>query len=345
MRAIHQLIGTLTPYDAVSNEALEMQEALRGLGYESELYGEDLIGPCRARARPLVDLSSRGDAAILLHYSTWSSAAVRALQLPNPLLVRYHNVTPPEWFVGVNDLAARTCGLARAALPALAERATLALADSEFNRQELVAAGFRRTAVLPILMQEGPVGEAESGLEPLILTVGRIAPNKRIDEILRVFALFQRACRPDASLAIVGSGRYFELYHRACRKLADELEVRNVRFTGIVSQADKNALYARASAYLCLSEHEGFGVPLVEAMRWGIPILARARAAVPETLGSGGIVVDTRSRAELAELLDLVVSDEPLRAEIRAGQRRELTRFESARVRERLCAFVAEALG
>ena len=344
MRRLNQVVGTLAPYDAISNEILQMQEALRAFGYLSEVFAEGTVGGSRDLARPLEALHYQGDAALLFHYSNWSGATVRALEFSGPLILRYHNVTPPEWFEGVNALGARLTRLARAALPTVAERTTLALAASEFSRQQLVEAGCERTAVLPILMPERPPGEPVPDPDPLILTVGRIVPNKRVDEIIRVFAVYQRACRPNASLHIVGSGRWFEPYEHACRRLVDELTVRNVRFVGQVTEQGKHALYRRAAAYVCLSEHEGFGVPLVEAMRWGVPVLGRARGAVAETLGAGGIAVETKSRAELAELLDLIVSDEGLRSRLRAGAQKELQRFERHTVRERLRSLLAEVV-
>jgi glycosyltransferase involved in cell wall biosynthesis len=344
MRTIHQIVGTLAPYDAISNEVLQLQEALRGFGYESNVFAEARIGKARDSAQPLEKLPLGSGLGVLFHYSNWSGATVRALEFPGPLILRYHNVTPPEWFEGVNRLGAQVTRLGRAVLPAFAKRTTLAIADSEFNRGELVSAGFVRTAVLPILMPDKPRGDAAPDPNPLVLTVGRIVPNKRVDEIIRVFALFQQACNPNATLCIVGSGRWFEPYEQACRRLVDRLKVKGVRFAGEVTEREKHALYRRAAAYLCLSEHEGFGVPLVEAMRWGVPVLGRAKGAVAETLGTGGSVVDTRSRTELAELLDRIVSDVDLRSTLRARQRIELRRFERDEVSKRLRSLLAEVV-
>lgn len=322
-----------------------MRDALRELSYESEVYSEDLIGEFRGLGRPLSELVARPEDGLIVHYSTWSRAVVVALESHAQLLLRYHNVTPARWFEGVNEFAAQQCRLARSALPLLASRTALALADSEFNRGELLEAGYSRTAVLPILMPDSSPGLKDGRRDrSLILTVGRIAPNKRIDEVIRVFAAFQRGCRPDSALAIVGSGLWFEPYERECRSLVRDLGVDNVSFTGTVSEEEKESLFADASAYICLSEHEGFGVPLVEAMRWDVPVLARAAGAIPETLGAGGLVVETKSRAELAELLEVLVADPTVRAAVVGAQRRELRRFEPASVRARFGELLEEAL-
>ena len=345
MTALHQLIPVAAPFDAIDNEAFAMRDALRALGYESELFAEN-IAPGMSRDVKAVSKFSDGPAdALLLHYALWSDVVELALEARGPLLVRYHNVTPPEWFEEVNDVLADQCRRGRAGLPLLASRATLAIAASEFNRHALVTAGFERTTVVPILLPEKPIrGHADSRSSPLVLTIGRIAPNKRIDEVLRAFTLFQRVCRPDARLSIVGAGGASEAYERACKRLAARLGVRGVAFAGQVSEDEKERLLAEAAVYVSLSEHEGFSIPIVEAMRHGVPVLARAAGAVPETVGEGGIVVDTRDYAELAELLDLLVSDEGVRAGVAAGQRRQLRRFEPAAVREKLGAAVDSVL-
>ena len=345
MAALHQLIPVAAPFDAIANEAFAMRNALRALGYESVLFAENIAPGMRREARALSQFSDGSADGVLLHYALWSEVVERALEARGPLVVRYHNVTPPEWFEEVNDVLADQCRRGRAGLPLLASRAALAIAASEFNRHELVAAGFKRTTVVPILLPDKPIrshADPESG--PLVITIGRIAPNKRIDEVLRVFALFQKVCRPDARLAIVGAGGASEAYERACKRLAARLGVRGVDFAGQVSDEEKERLLAEASVYVSFSEHEGFAIPIVEAMRHGVPVLARAAGAVPETVGEGGVVVDTRDYAELAELLDVLVSDERVRADVVAGQRRQLRRFEPAAVREKLGAAVESAL-
>ena len=334
-RTVHQLIATLAPNDAVSNEALAVQDALRSFGFRSEIVSPDVAGPLRDRARPL-DASESGD-ALLVHYSIDSPAVARALDSGALIVLRYHNVTPPEWLESVDAAAAELCRRARERLPALAPRTRLALAASAFSRADLDAAGFAATEVLPLLVPDDDLPPARADPQrPLVLTVGRLAPHKRIDEVLRVFALFQRACKPEARLAIVGSAAGFERHEAACRRLAERLGVRNVAFTGGVGEKRKAELLAEAAAYVSMSEHEGFGVPLVEAMRCRVPVLARAAAAVPETLGSGGLAVDTRDHAELAELLDVLVSDEAVRSRVRAAQEREVRRFDPTQIAERL---------
>ena len=210
---------------------------------------------------------------------------------------------------------------------------------------EARAAGFPAVAVVPILLPEPPAPAAATAppaAGPLIATIGRIAPHKRIDEVLRVFACYRRGCAPTARLVVAGSDAGFEPYGRACRALADRLGIAAaVDFVGVIAEADKHALLGLADCYLACTEHEGFCVPLVEAMRAGVPLVARAEAAVPETVGRGGVVVATRDHAVLAELVHAVAGD-PV---ARAASRREAERYDPAVVGEQLVDALLTALG
>ena len=339
-RAIHQLIATLAPYDAVSNETLAMQAALRAAGYRSEIYAENSAPAVRDSARPLAGFAPSPGDVVLLHYSIWSAAVEAALAAPGPLVTRYHNVTPPDWFVGVNDVVADLCRRARAGLADLAPRTALALADSSYNALDLAAAGFGRCERLPILLPDGPRLERTAAPDPLILTIGRLVPNKRIDEVLRTFACYQRTIAPAATLTIVGSDNGFEAYGAACRRLARALGLTGVDLVGSIDDAEKARLLARATVYLSCSEHEGFCVPIVEAMRAGVPVVARAFGAVAETLGGGGIAVPPDcGPAEIAELLEL--ADRPeIAAAIATGARERITAFAPAATAARLVELV-----
>lgn len=336
MRAVHQLIATLAPYDAVSNEARAMRDVLRAAGHPSEIYAEHAHPAVREEMLPLAALDPAPGDLLLLHYSIWSEVVDRALAADAPLVVRYHNVTPAHWFEGVNEVVAALCRTARSRLAELRPRTALALADSAYNRLDLDDAGIGPSEVLPILLAPAPDPPPHRPDEELIVTVGRLVPNKRIDEVLRVFACYERTCAPGSRLAIVGGDEGFEVYGSACRRLARQLGIRDP-FRGSVSEAEKEELLASATAYLVCSEHEGFCVPLVEAMRHGVPIVARGFGAVPETLGAAGIVAPPEATAaELAELLHLAVTEPALGAAMAAGREERLAALAPAPVGRRL---------
>jgi glycosyltransferase involved in cell wall biosynthesis len=341
MTVVHQLVATFAPRDAVSNEVLEMAGVLDRHGVENTIHAERVVHELEGRAGLLGDLEVAPDDIVLLHYSIWSQAVERALTAPGKLVVRYHNVTPPEWFVGVNPAVAELCARGRAGLARIAPRCVLGIAASAYNRLDLAGAGFAATRVLPIVQPWRPVPRSVPDEPPVILYVGRLAPNKRVEELLRVFACYRRACELEARLVIVGTDSGFEPYGRAVRDLARALHL-VPEFRSGISDAELEHLFSAASAFVTLSEHEGFCMPVIDAMRYRVPVLARPFAVLPETLGSGGLVAPTGDHAELAELLHVLVRDQAVRRALAEGAASQLQRLGLATVQDRFAAIVAE---
>jgi glycosyltransferase involved in cell wall biosynthesis len=348
--AVHQLTPNFGLGDAIGNHVRALRALLRGWGYASDVYAQHidqrLAGDARFYTR-YRDVS-HPDNVVIFHFSIGSELTGLFAGLGDRRVLLYHNITPPEYFVGVNARVADRCRRGRWELRRLATVTDLALGVSEFNRQELEAEGFRRTGVLPILVDWGqyatpPVGrlEAAYGGDRILLHVGRIAPNKRIEDLLKTFH-FYRGLDPGRRLVLVGSAVDTEGYLAACQKLAAELGVLDrVVFTGPVSQAELCAYYRLADAYLSMSEHEGFCVPLLEAMHFGVPIVAYASTGVPGTLGGSGVLVADKDFPAVAELLHRVVSDPALRAAVVAGQRARLRAFAAEPIGAQLRAHLA----
>jgi len=169
-------------------------------------------------------------------------------------------------------------------------------------------------------------------------------PNKRIEDLIKTHYWLTRTV-PRARLLIVGGGETTNPYARGVRNLTHELRVPGVHFSGHVTNAALVAYYRSASVYLCLSEHEGFCVPLVEAMHFGLPIVARAAAAVPGTLGSGGILLEQSDPVHAAEVLARVLGDEAWRRALAQRSRERLESFRPAVVQERLLQALRLRLG
>ena len=344
-RGVHQLLAALAPGDAIGGQALQIQAQLRRAGYASELFAEKVHPRVATLARPLWQYPSVAapDNVCLLHFGIGSAASRLFATLPDKRVLLYHNVTPAEWFVGFSRLHASECDAGRRELRALAPGVLLGVGVSEYNRRELQAAGFARTAVLPILPDpELPLLPRSPVLRRLlddgrdtILFVGRISPNKRIEDLIRVFAVYQRFVRPRSRLLLAGDYGGHERYYDALLRMVHGLQLSEVVFTGHLPDDDLRACYAAAHVFLCLSEHEGVGVPLLEAMSFGLPVVAFDAAAVRETLRGGGVLL-TEKRPELvAELLDLLQRDKALRAAVLETQRRvvhELLRVDYARL-------------
>jgi len=336
---VHQLLAALSYGDAIGNEALAIQRQLRGAGHESDIFAE-LVHPRVAHlARPLREYreASSPHTVCIYHFSIGSAAGRLVHGAPGRLVVVYHNITPARFFLGFHPHLAGLCHHGRRELEAFAPRAELGLGDSEFNRAELAAAGFSRTGVLPIVLDLPLYDRPPSPVvrrryddgRVNVLFVGRVIPNKRVDDLIRSFAVFQRWLQPRSRLLLVGDTRGFERYLGRLRGLVRELGVEEVVFTGHVDDDELYAYYRLADVFLCLSEHEGFCVPLQEAMHFSLPVIAYDAGAVRETLHGGGLLLRDKRPDLVAELLDRLTHGGPLRRAVLESQARAIAGIRS----------------
>ena len=333
-RRVHQLLAALSYGDAIGNEALAIQRHLRAAGYESDIFAEGVHPRMAHLARPLweyTDVSS-ADTVCLFHFSIGSAAGRMIFHAPDRLVSIYHNITPAHFFLGFHPHLAGLCYHGRRELSAFAPRTALGLGDSEYNRRELEEAGYAPTAVLPIVLDLSSYGAAPSPVTRAlfddgrtnILFVGRMIPNKKIDDLIRTFAAYQKGFDRKSRLILAGDYRGHERYYARLQELVRSLRVDEVVFTGHVEHDELMACYGSADLFLCLSEHEGFGVPLLEAMVFGLPVIAFDAGAVAETLRGGGMLLAEKDPVVVAGLVARVIEDEGLRASILRTQERAL---------------------
>jgi glycosyltransferase involved in cell wall biosynthesis len=351
---VHQILATLGYGDAIGNEVLGINRALRAAGYESEIIVETAdprLEDLTVDFRDIVDEVTDDD-LLIHHFSLGSRASRTAFALPSRMLLIYHNITPPEYFIGVHDQLVRQCYHGRRELLPYRSRCELALGDSEFNRAELEALGFPRTAVLPVVpdfthLQVPPdvrVLDAYDDDRTNVLFVGRVIPNKRPDNVIKFFHAYKRLYDPGARLLIAGSYGGFDAYVTQLHALVGALGTEDVHILGQVTNEELTALYDVADVFLCASEHEGFCVPLIESFYKRIPVIALAATAVPATMDGGGVLYDRPDPRHVASLIHHIVSD--------AGHEEAVLRAQDAAL-ERLLAkdfpamvrgFVREAL-
>ncbi|MGE5359473.1 MAG: glycosyltransferase [Bacteroidales bacterium] len=352
---VHQVLATLGYGDAIGNEALAIQRLLRGAGFRSEIFVETAqprVAACTRDYRELPRFSSPAN-LLIHHFSIGSRASRTAFALPDRMLLVYHNVTPARYFLDVNDALAERCYRGRRELSAYVTRVRLAVGASEFNRAELERMGFAPTAVLPPLVPDfnhlevepDHVTEAAFGDDVVnILFVGRIVPNKRIEDLVRIFKAYSTLFNARARLIVVGSWDGFEAYYGMLQEFVAREGVERVYFAGHVTNEQLTAFYDVADVFLCASEHEGFCVPLVESFYKDVPVVAFAAAAVPATLDGGGLLYDTKDPVTVAGLVDAVVSDDRLRSSVLASQRAALARLMQKDFRALLLGYVERAL-
>jgi glycosyltransferase involved in cell wall biosynthesis len=264
----------------------------------------------------------------------------------------YHNITPPEYFVGVHRTLARQCFRGRRELQAYAGRCDMALGDSEFNRQDLEALGFPRTDVLPVVPDFSHLDREPNWLVARdfdddwtnILFVGRVIANKKIENLISIFHAYQSFFNPRSRLLIVGAQSGFERYTASLHHLVGTLRASHVHFVGHVSDEELVAFYECADVFLCASEHEGFCVPLVEAFYKQVPVLAYAATAVPATMDGAGVLYEDRDPGHVAALIDAIVSNAALQDLIVDGQSGAVDRLRSKDFGGTLLAFVEAIL-
>ena len=353
--AVHQVLATLGYGDAIGHEVLGIRRVLRGAGYDSDIFVETAdrrLEPLTRDYRELVD-ASRPDNLLLHHFSIGSKASRTAYALPDRMALIYHNITPPEYFVGVHRTLARQCFRGRRELHAYVDRCDMALGDSEFNRQDLERLGFPRTAVLPVVpdfshlsLEPNPfVADQFDDDWTNIVFVGRVIANKKIEDLILFFHAYHTRFNPRSRLLIVGAFGMFERYLAGLYHLIVELGLSHVHFVGHVSDEELVAYYDVADLFLCASEHEGFCVPLVEAFAKEIPVLAYAATAVPATMDGAGVLYARKDAAEVAALMDAVLSDPLLADRIIAAQLAAVQRLRAKDFRGTLLGFVDRILG
>ena len=348
---VHQVAAGAAPRDAITHHMLEARALLRARGIPSEIFVEaDHIHPTMAGEVHPVErwdgVARPGDAAIL-HYSIASPAFFAVLDRADRCAIHYHNITPAELLWRFAPGIALECAIGRRRLAELAGRVAPVGAVSAYNAQELEELGFGATTVLGIMRPPLPTAPRlprGPGAGPVkLLFVGRGVPNKAQHHLIMTSAALADA-QLDHELWLVGAWTAVPAYTDHCRDLAAALGVADrVKFVGSVTERELARRYADADVFVCLSEHEGFCVPLLEAMAVGVPIVAYASSAVPETLGDAGLLLDDKSPSLVAEAIIEALSNPALAARFEAARPRQLRGFARAVVAERVVAF-AEAL-
>ena len=352
-RAIHQLSVSAAYGDAIGGEIFTIRDALRQAGYESEVFVELVDSRMAREVRPYQEYREHSDPGnvALLHFSLGSRVSALAREIDDRLVVIYHNITPGEYFAPYALGIARDCQRGRVELATLAERSSLALGDSEYNRRELEELGFDPTGVLPLIIDlsrlDGPVDpmvrQRFADGRTNLLFVGRCVPNKSIEDLLRAFAYYRRFIDHRSRLIIVGEYRSFVLYFDALQQLCADLKLDEVYFTGHVSQPELNAFYEIADCFVCTSEHEGFCVPIFEAMHRELPVVAYSAAAIPYSTGRGVLLLDDKDPALFAETVHQLLTDDGLKKRLLERQQATLATLEPGRLIDELMRHLRQA--
>jgi glycosyltransferase involved in cell wall biosynthesis len=336
-----QFVPTFEP-GAVGAHLQQVRLLLEAKGVPTETYAEHIRPMLAGQAVSYRDYRRAPGDVLLYHMAIGSGVADFVRDQRAPVVLDQHNITPAQFWAGWEPAVVSATAWARNQLADLALEAAIGIAHSDYSAEELVALGCRRTAVVPILLDSSAFDRAtdDQAVERLRhdgtvwLFVGRVAPNKAQHDLVKAFAVYRRVYDPSAKLRIVGTSSS-EAYLEAIRRLVDGLGLTGaVELTGGVSDAELVAHYRAADVFVCVSDHEGFCVPLLEAMHHALPVVAYGATAVGQTLGSGGLVLAAKAPSVVAAAVARIRADAELRGALVEGGRRRLEEFALERTRQ-----------
>lgn len=349
MRII-QLLSTINHGDAVSNDAIALHVLLCRQGYHAEIYA----AACEKNiyngiVKPVEKLQVRLEDVLIYHFCIGHALNRQFAGYKCQKILIYHNVTPPKFYRNINLAWEQSCLEGIRDIKFLADKVEYCLADSEFNKNDLLKLGFRcRIDVLPPVTPfedydnkgDEEILKKYSDGKTNVLFVGRIAPNKKFEDIIEAFAYYKKYFDKEARLFLVGNYAGMERYYEKLMQYVKYLKVQDVHFTGHIKFEEILAYYSVANAFLCMSEHEGFCVPIVEAMYLQVPIIAFNSCAVGETLGGGGLLLQEKNPLEIATLLKKIVTDVELRECILNGAREQLKNYQTLKIEEQFMKYI-----
>lgn len=355
MSAIHQFVPRFEP-GATGGAVLEIRAALRAAGHPSEIYATEIderFADHGARLESEFGARATETVTVLYHLAIGAAMAGRLPGQPHRLVVLYHNLTPASLLEPWDPELGPAVTWGRNQLRSLATRAESAIAMSAFSEQDLIAAGYRDTTNVPLPYDVGELATPDATVLASLrsghrstdwLFASRVAPNKAHHDLIAAFALARRVADPHARLWLVG-GSSSERYAAALRGYTEALGLEGaVNFTGAIPSNHLAAHYANADVFVCLSDHEGFGLPVLEAWSHDLPVVAFGAGAIPEIAGDAAVVLPDKSPATVAAAVARVARDPALRAALVArGRRRLVTAFEPTHVRARILAAIEHA--
>ncbi len=350
---IVQIMPTVSFGDAVSNDARAISKVISEMGYKTGIYAENVDPRVKSsdihRIEKLPKLSDKD--IVIFNHSTGTELCYDIPKLPGRKMMIYHNITPAHFFEPYSLTSAKLCKFGYDGTKFLHDKIDYVMADSAYNAQDLKDMGYACPMfVRPILVpfedydqkpDKATVEKYSDGYTNIVF-VGRIAPNKKQEDLIRAFAYYKKNINERSRLILVGSDRGMERYSRALKNYASALMVDDVIFPGHIGFKEILAFYKVADVFLCMSEHEGFCVPLLEAMHFDVPIIAYGAAAIPDTLGGSGILTDTKDPIFTAMLIDRVVNDSVIKKQVIEGQRARLSDFSYENIRRRFVTGLKE---
>ncbi len=357
MSALHHFVPVVHGGDAVGRHTLRLRDAAVAHGFESHIYVDVTEPATESETLSLFeyDAHARRDDVLVYQFATASYMAQWLTARSEQLVVNYHNITPSNLISPWDPFLALGQRTAEAELYEMVSRTSLAVADSAYNQRQLVEAGFTVTAVVPPSAALAPeaIAARSGGVErrpppakgARWLSVGRLAPNKCVEVAITALAVTRAHGDPDATLHVIGKPST-STYDDALRQLVADLGLSDaVTFGGYASDATVAAAYAESDVLIITSDHEGFCVPVVEAMSVGLPVVAFNQGAVPDVLGEAGVLVDTKDPYHLSSAIADLLRDTGRLAELNGAAAEQLRQLDLETAADRFIGLLVTSLG
>ncbi len=335
-QAIHQFLPVLARHDAIGETALEMQKSIINLGYDSEIFVEKPIDPTKTIAKSFTEYTPQKNDLIIYHHSIGSTLAKYLSGLNQLKLLFYHNITPSKFFVEYDQSLVSELDQGREQLKILSNSFEYAMAASGYNKYELNSYGFKTILDMQYFLNLKRFNEIHPDQQILnsyndttnIIFVGRRSPNKKVEDILKVFAYY-KTFNTKSKLFLLGGSWSVEKYVEKLEKLKQKLKINDEDVISIETLSDKElkSYFQISDVFVCMSEHEGFCIPLVESMHFQVPIIAYNAGAVPDTLGGSGILINHKKFGEIAQIINILMSNDSLKEQIIKQQNERLMNF------------------
>lgn len=349
---IIQLAPTLNYGDAIGNDILALNKLMINKGYNTGIYAENISDKLKHKAYNINKINHlKSDDIIIYHLSIGTNLNFQLPKYKCKKIVIYHNITPPEFFSTYDINSYNKCKLGLEGVKFLSDKVDYCLTDSEFNKQDLINMGYNmKIDVLPILIpfedyDQPPnvnlINKYNDNFVNILFT-GRVVPNKKFEDIISIFYYYKKYINKNSRLIFVGSYDQNDAYYKRLSTFINKLNLSDVIFTGHINFKDILSYYHLADVFVCMSEHEGFCVPLVEAMYFDIPIIAYDSCAVSETLGNSGIVIQNKNYIEAAELINMLITNLELKNKVIASQKQRLRYFSRHNIEDKFIKYINE---
>lgn len=351
---IHQITATISVGDAISNEILAIKKILDNMGVYNEIYAENIDPRIKVNIKKYSDYKGHKDEIIINHFGIGSAVNDYVLGLKNKIkVIRYHNITPRKFFDGYNMVSAQLCNLGRNQLKKSKDIYKYSLAVSEYNKQELMELGYKNISVIPIIIaikdyEKKPNSEILNKYSDdfkNIVFIGRVSPNKKQEDVIKSFYYYKKYFNNKARLFIIGGYDGMERYYNQLVRLTKSLELEDVIFSGHTSFESILAYYSIADLFLCMSEHEGFCVPLVESMLFKVPILAYDSSAISNTLDGSSVLTKQKNYTYIAGMMNYILENENLKQKIIEKQLLRLEQLKPEKIELKFKKYIEKILG